>query len=45
MREDQFSNIFLRPLHKDKFHLSEINKRNYDEVLDLSNSFVCLQRS
>ena len=39
MKEDQFNNIFLRPLHKDKFHLSEIDKRTYDEVLDLSNNF------
>lgn len=39
MKEKQFSNIFLRPLHKEKFHLSEIDEKTYDEVLDLSNEF------
>lgn len=39
MKEKQFSNIFLRPLYKDKLHLSEIDKKTYNEVLDLSNEF------
>ena len=40
MREDEFGNIFIRPLHNDKFPLSEIDKNIYDEVLDLSNRFL-----
>lgn len=40
MREDEFGNIFIRPLHNDKFLLSEIDKNIYDEVLDLSNRFL-----
>ena len=41
MNENEFSNIFIRPLYKDKFPLSEIDKNIYDEVLDLSDRF-CL---
>ena len=39
MSEDEFSNIFIRPLHKDIFPLSEIDKNIYDEVIDLTNRF------
>ena len=40
MTEDEFSNIFIKPLYKDKFPLSEIDKSIYDEALDLSNRFL-----
>ena len=39
MREEQFSNLFIRPLYNDKFLLSEISKNIYDEIIDLSNKF------
>ena len=39
MTEEQFSNLFIRPLYNDKFLLSEISKNIYDEILDLSNKF------
>ena len=39
MTEEQFSNLFIRPLYKDKFFLSEIDKNTYDEIMDLSNKF------
>lgn len=40
MREDEFSNIFIRPLHNDKFPLSKIDQNIYDEVIDLSDRFI-----
>ena len=36
MTEEEFSNIFIRPLYEDKFLLSEIDKNIYDEVIDLT---------
>ena len=39
MTEEQFSNLFIRPLYKDKFLLSEIDKNIYDEIIYLSNKF------
>ncbi|MFL2693719.1 MAG: nucleotidyltransferase family protein [Gammaproteobacteria bacterium] len=39
MTEEEFSNIFIGPLHEDGLHLSEIDKNIYDEVIDLTNRF------
>lgn len=39
MTEEEFSNIFIRPLYKLKFSLSKIDKSIYNEIIDLSNRF------
>ena len=40
MNNSQFTDIFLSPLFK-KIKLDEIDKGIHDEIIDLSNWFVC----
>ena len=40
MKEKEFSNIFLKPLYKEKIHLNKIDTDIYDEILNLSDRFL-----
>ena len=40
MKEKEFSNIFLKPLYKEKIQLNKIDTNIYDEILDLSDRFL-----
>lgn len=40
MKENEFSSIFIKPLHNERIPLSNINKEIYEEIIELSNIFL-----